>query len=753
MTIVESIKCVLQQNNDGLTSKQIYDEIIRQGLYSFGAENPVGVVNAQLRRRCIGLDFPTAYPIKFFEIAGYEGKKIKFRLISTENTATIITAPKTTDLWQKNKRDVLRLNGVTQSSEEKRYPLMKLYEHFFYCDLYLPREGDCEYSTLKFGENFCLTSGFESGSTKYYEGSHLIEAIRDRDYLQNVLSRLNKCVEIMTDIIESEGPSTPFKDKFICAKKVDSIDIQNCHSMLKKILMEKEVIPKILALKYILTYFDGKPHAKEEYKSVYSVFCAAVLFTVFANKKESDTFYNFVRLEEWKSKINKWLYDYISSHALTRGKVLAAYKYSESDDDPIQQIRCKSLAAISNFFKVTKNGDNYNMGISNAAELCKFFGDKTVYSLEHFIVGECGTLHVKTAKYDFPYKYPPTIQKYRNSLFNFIFIPQPLNSSLSNEGLFIKVAEIHTHENEIKCSYSKGYYGLLNKSPRMYVFSALAASVDGDMKFVPADSNENAGILEIDMTASFLINDGQHRKAAIEAAIAEDESLKEETISIVLYKDQGLQRSQQMFTDLNKHAVTTSKSLNTLYESKDPVALITKNVVNSISFLRKYTDKEKDNLSKYSSNIFTLNTFYTANKRICKVIHDQENAEKLIHTFWNHVVVNMREWNEMDSGELSKKSLREDYITTQGLVILALGRLGEFYCVNPQINMAKSLKGLKKIDWLRNNEACWMNRAIKPNGKINRNEQGIFLTYIQIKRLLSLPISDEEAKKERIMMG
>lgn len=336
----------------------------------------------------------------------------------------------TRSLWQKNKRDVLRLNGVTQSSEEKRYPLMKLYEHFFYCDLYLPREGDCEYSTLKFGENFCLTSGFESGSTKYYEGSHLIEAIRDRDYLQNVLSRLNKCVEIMTDIIESEGPSTPFKDKFICAKKVDSIDIQNCHSMLKKILMEKEVIPKILVLKYILTYFDGKPHAKEEYKSVYSVFCAAVLFTVFANKKESDTFYNFVRLEEWKSKINKWLYDYISSHALTRGKVLAAYKYSESDDDPIQQIRCKSLAAISNFFKVTKNGDNYNMGISNAAELCKFFGDKTVYSLEHFIVGECGTLHVKTAKYDFPYKYPPTIQKYRNSLFNFIFIPQPLNSSL-----------------------------------------------------------------------------------------------------------------------------------------------------------------------------------------------------------------------------------------------------------------------------------------------------------------------------------
>ena len=221
----------------------------------------------------------------------------------------------TRSLWQKNKRDVLRLNGVKQSSEEKRYPLMKLYEHFFYCDLYLSRDDVCEYSSLRFGENFCLTSEFESGSTKFYEGSHLIEAIRDRNYLQNVLSRLNECVLIMTDIIESEAPSSTFKSKFICEEKVDSIDIQNFHSMLKKILMEKEVIPKILALKYILTYFDGQTHKKAEYKSAYSVFCAAVLFTVFANKKESDTFYNFVRLEDWKSRIDKWLYDYITSHS------------------------------------------------------------------------------------------------------------------------------------------------------------------------------------------------------------------------------------------------------------------------------------------------------------------------------------------------------------------------------------------------------------------------------------------------------
>jgi DNA sulfur modification protein DndB len=286
-----------------------------------------------------------------------------------------------------------------------------------------------------------------------------------------------------------------------------------------------------------------------------------------------------------------------------------------------------------------------------------------------------------------------------------------------------------------------------------YVFSALAASVDGNLNFVPSDTNRNTGLLEIDMDAVFLINDGQHRKAAIEAALTEDESLKEETISIVIYRDQGLQASQQMFTDLNKHAVTTSKSLNTLYESKDKVAIITKNIVNAIEFLRKYTDKERDNLSKYSSNLFTLNTFYMANKRIAKIIGEDENSEKVMLYFWSHVVVNMREWNEMDRGELSKKSLREDYITTQGLIILALGRLCEFLCQHSEIDVRTSLKGLQTIDWLRNNEECWMNRAIKPNGKINRNEQGIFLTYVQIKRLLGLPVNKEESKKELMMRG
>ena len=285
-----------------------------------------------------------------------------------------------------------------------------------------------------------------------------------------------------------------------------------------------------------------------------------------------------------------------------------------------------------------------------------------------------------------------------------------------------------------------------------YVFSALAASVDGEVAFFPTKESGNIGELEVDMTATFLINDGQHRKAAIIEAIEFDESLKDETIALVLYRDKGLARSQQMFTDLNKHAVNTSKSLNTLYDSKDPMAVMTKQVVAQVPFLRKYTDKEKDNLANYAAKLFTLNVLYDVNKRIIKNPVDIEEETSFLVDFWTTIVANMRDWNDMDKGELSKKELREAYISLRGITLHAFGKLGAYFFSHPQYDIHKYLTGLSKIDWSRSNLECWENRAITDKGRINRNEKGIFLTYIQIKRLLNLEIDSEEAAREKQLL-
>ena len=65
-------------------------------------------------------------------------------------------------------------------------------------------------------------------------------------------------------------------------------------------------------------------------------------------------------------------------------------------------------------------------------------------------------------------------------------------------------------------------------NPKSYIFSALTASIDGDVKFdaIGEDgASDRIGSLRIPMSARFLINDGQHRRAAIETAIRENPDL------------------------------------------------------------------------------------------------------------------------------------------------------------------------------------------------------------------------------------
>lgn len=280
-----------------------------------------------------------------------------------------------------------------------------------------------------------------------------------------------------------------------------------------------------------------------------------------------------------------------------------------------------------------------------------------------------------------------------------------------------------------------------------YVFSAIAASINGSYKFIPYN-NLGIGILEVDMNAVFLINDGQHRKAALEEAILEDSSLENETISVVFYEDQGLQKSQQMFSDLNKHAVNTSKSLNTLYDSKNQISVFTKEMVKRTPFINAYTDKEKDTLGKYSKMLFTLNNFYVANEKLFSGMDLSDHLIRFGYQFWGFIAESIFEWNELVSKQITKKSLREDFIITQGVVLLAFGKLGNFIYKNKIEDYPKYIKNLESINWLRSNP-IWNGRTLI-DGKINRKEKSVNLTYIKIKELIGISLTNDEIILNRV---
>lgn len=280
-----------------------------------------------------------------------------------------------------------------------------------------------------------------------------------------------------------------------------------------------------------------------------------------------------------------------------------------------------------------------------------------------------------------------------------------------------------------------------------YVFSALAASIDGEFEFKAGDVSEEVGVLEVSMDARFLLNDGQHRKAAIIDALREDDTLGEETISVVFYEDKGLSRSQQIFTDLNKHAVKTSNSISELYDSRDPLAVMTRKVISNIEFFDRYTDKEKDNLGKYASNLFTLNTFYNANKRMIGKKKVDDETERFATMYWKCVSGYVKPWAELSTSQITKLDLREKYIVTQGVVIKAFGQIGKIFYDDRKLDMNGKLQGLMDINW-RRNASIWIKRAIRPDGRMIANEKAVRLIANCIKEQLGIPLDEDDKQIE-----
>jgi DNA sulfur modification protein DndB len=69
-----------------------------------------------------------------------------------------------------------------------------------------------------------------------------------------------------------------------------------------------------------------------------------------------------------------------------------------------------------------------------------------------------------------------------------------------------------------------------------YVFSAITASIDADVTFTPLDSeNPEIGVLSVPLSARFIVNDGQHRRAALSAALETNPELGDETIAVVFF--------------------------------------------------------------------------------------------------------------------------------------------------------------------------------------------------------------------------
>jgi DNA sulfur modification protein DndB len=282
-----------------------------------------------------------------------------------------------------------------------------------------------------------------------------------------------------------------------------------------------------------------------------------------------------------------------------------------------------------------------------------------------------------------------------------------------------------------------------------YLFSSITASYRCNVRFEPVNADGH-GFLEMDFQdANFVINDGQHRCAAIANAIKANPALREESISVLLFPYESKARVQQMFSDLNRYVQKPPRPLNILFDQRDDHARITLEICEKVPAFQGLVDKENVSLPARSEKAFTLASLYDATQEL---LAEKANGEHggfqdlvgIAVDYWITVSKFMPDWQKIRNRELRPIELRQENISTHSVALRALGGVGaEIMKLYPS-DWKNRLAELQAINWSKKNRD-WENVCIVANSVV-ASRQARLATKAYLKRKLRLPVSESEQK-------
>ena len=282
-----------------------------------------------------------------------------------------------------------------------------------------------------------------------------------------------------------------------------------------------------------------------------------------------------------------------------------------------------------------------------------------------------------------------------------------------------------------------------------YLFSAITASYKCDVEFTPINGSE-MGTLGMEFEdANFVINDGQHRCAAIAHAVKENPALGEESVSVLLFPYENRARVQQMFSDLNRFVKKTSKSLDILYDKRDELSKVTLDMCGQVDIFNGTVDKDAVSLSVRSPKLFSLAAVYDANKELLKPVSEREHhsPSELVNIaieYWSAVAEVMPDWLKVKRGDLKSVELRQEKISSHTVVLRALGAVGASLMTEAPNNWKARLPGLTSVNWRKSN-TDWENICIVANSVVS-NRQARLATQAYLKRRLGVTLTSAESR-------
>lgn len=132
-----------------------------------------------------------------------------------------------------------------------------------------------------------------------------------------------------------------------------------------------------------------------------------------------------------------------------------------------------------------------------------------------------------------------------------------------------------------------------------------------DTDDIPEDVVAGIGILSLNGKEKLFTLDGQHRLIGIKEAVAEAPHLGEDELSIIFIAHRtdpaGMERSQRLFTTLNKNAVPVSKGETIALDEDDAMAITVRRLVteNTMFMGNRILNNTTDNVPKSNQTCLT----------------------------------------------------------------------------------------------------------------------------------------------------
>ena len=169
-----------------------------------------------------------------------------------------------------------------------------------------------------------------------------------------------------------------------------------------------------------------------------------------------------------------------------------------------------------------------------------------------------------------------------------------------------------------------------------------------------------------------------------------------------------------------------------------------------VSFLRDLVEFEKTSLATRSKKLFTLSSVHNANLALLYDLPESADLEKAVslsQQFWQCLYSNIREWQHVNQGEILASEVRENGVSSLGIILHALCIVGNCLFRDHKQNWKEYLTKLRALDWSRKNNNVWQNRIMHHN-RVSKSMNSVILSSNMIKKQLGLPLSKEELNIE-----